>query len=455
MAEFSPPKCPPTGFTVTFLKSLKPAPKGQRYSVVDNDCRHLRVRVTDTGAKTFIMYKRWPGLPNPLVRALGDVDVLSLKEAREKAQAWEKLRKSGIDPKKQEADDKRQRAMEEEERQDTLFGVVMEDYLKRHVAGQRKAEQVAREMRADLLPRLKNKPLADITRRDVTKVIDAIKDRGSPYQAHNVFGHLRTMFNWAIDRGVYGIETSPCDRMKATRVIGPKKARQRVLSDLEIAAFWRAAGKMTKYDRVRRVKVDDINGAVFRLLLVTGQRKSEIAEMAWSEIDGGTKLLTVPAERYKSDAAHTVPLSEMAMDIIEPLPRYKGKDTGDFVFTTTKGKKPVNGFSNAKERLERQMLLALRALARMRGDDPKAVRMDPFVIHDVRRTVRTRLSGLRVPDHVAELVIGHARRGLAGVYDRHSYDAEKREALDAWANRLRSIIEPVPSNVVPFREVAS
>lgn len=467
-AASSAPKTPKGGLTVPFIMTLRPPAGGGFFEVADvGETKALRVRVS-AKSKTFYMSARWKkGATSASSRAIGDFaeserpGQFTLTQARDQVREWNALRKTGIDPAEKERADAEAaeaariaRERVEAAKNDNLFSVVMEDYLKRHVAGKRKAEQVAREMRADLLPSLKDKQLVEITRRDVVKIVDAIKDRGSMYQAHNVLGHLRTLFNWAIDRGVYGVETSPCDRMKPARVIGAKKARSRVLTDLEIAAFWRAAGKMTKYDRVRARKVDDINGAVFRLLLVTGQRKSEIAEMAWSELDMDRSLLTVPAERYKSDAVHTVPLSDMAMTIVRAVPRQTGEGTGDFVFSTTRGVKPVNGFSNATERLHRQMLLALRAFARMRGDDPKTVTLPHFVIHDVRRTVRTRLSGLRVADHVAELVIGHARTGLHGVYDRHSYDDEKREALDAWAAKLRTIIAPSPSNVVPIRRVS-
>jgi integrase len=175
---------------------------------------------------------------------------------------------------------------------------VIEEYLKRHVAGKRKAKDVEREIRKELLPRWRNKPLAFITRKDVIQLVDEIKDRGAIYQAHNILGHVKTFFNWAIERGIYGIETSPCDRIKPSRLIGPKHPRQRVLTDIEIAAFWRASGRLG-YPI----------GSLFRMLLLTGQRKSEVAEARWREFDLHNQLWVIPPERFKSDAAHNVPLS--------------------------------------------------------------------------------------------------------------------------------------------------
>ena len=125
--------------------------------------------------------------------------------------------------------------------------------------------------------------------------------------------------------------------------------------------------------------------------------------------------------------------------------------SGDFLFSSTGGKTPVNGFSKAKQRLDSHMLRSLRAMARMRGDDPRSVRLEPFVLHDLRRTVRTRLSSLRVVDAVSEMVIGHGRKGIQRVYDQHQYLPEMKEALDAWAARLKSLVEPPPSNVVSLR----
>jgi hypothetical protein len=166
------------------------------------------------------------------------------------------------------------------------------------------------------------------------------------------------------------------------------------------------------------------------VIAVLGQRKSEVAEAQWSEFDVARKIWTIPAERMKADAAHIVPLSDDALEILKALPSFDGRD---YLFSATFGKKPVNGFSKAKMILDREMLKVLRE------GDPKAELAD-FVIHDIRRTVRTGLSAIpNISDLVRELVIGHTKPGLHKVYDQHVYLDEKRFALDAWAARLRSI----------------
>jgi integrase len=262
----------------------------------------------------------------------------------------------------------------------------------------------------------------------VVKLVEAIADRPAIYQAHNCFGHIRTFFNWVIDRGIYGLDLSPCDRLKPARLIGPKKPRQRVLNDDEIFAYLRAADRQG-YPF----------GAMFRLLALTGQRKSEVSDARWREFDLEKRIWTIPPERFKSDASHMVPLTDDALALLRSLPRFA---RGDCLFTTTCGEKPVCGFSKAKARLDGRMLRTLQALAKRRDEQTIEIKLTRFVIHDVRRTVRTRLSSLRVPANVAEMVIGHGKKGLARVYDQHEFLDEMREALDLWAGRLREIQTP-------------
>ena len=214
--------------------------------------------------------------------------------------------------------------------------------------------------------------------------------------------------------------------MSPRDLVGDRVVRSRVLKDEEVRAFWRAADNLG-YPY----------GPLFRLLVITGQRKSEVAEAHWSEFDLDARLWTIPAERMKADAVHIVPLSDMAVSILRNLPRFK---QGDFVFSSTFGHIPVNGFSKAKAGLDKLMIGEL-------GATPP-----PFVLHDIRRTVRTRLSALPIPDLVRELVIAHSKPGLHKVYDQHAYIDEKRHALDLWAARLRAIVEPRPAGeIVPMQ----
>jgi integrase len=409
------------------LKALKPAASGKHYDVFDREVAGFGVRVSDTGRVTFVLAARYPGSNNPTRRALGKYGSLSLAAARAKASAWIRLIEKGVDP----ATEEERERQAELRKQKHSFAAVAEAYIAHiHRQKQRKADVVEREIRAEFISRWGERPIADITQHDVVAVIDAAVERGAPYQAHNLFGHIRTLFGWVIGRGVYGLEHSPCDRLKPKNLIGTREPRQRVLTDDELRAFWRATARMG-YPF----------GPMFRMLLLTGQRKSEVSDARWREFDLDAALWTVPPERFKSNATHLVPLTEPVLALLRELPRFQ---RGDHLFSTTFGVKPVDGFSKTKERLDRLMLDELRAV------HGEAAVLPPFVLHDLRRSTRTRLSALRVPDTVAEMIIGHGRKGIQRVYDQHKFVDEMREALALWTSRLRDIVEPAPPNVVSF-----
>jgi integrase len=189
---------------------------------------------------------------------------------------------------------------------------------------------------------------------------------------------------------------------------------------------------------------------LYQLLLLSGQRKSEVAEARWSEFDMQGKLWTIPGERMKGEglgAPHAVPLTVDMIAILEALPRFQH---GDHLFSSTFGLKAINGFSKSKDRIDARMRLTWRALGRVNGKDRRRTSIPGWVNHDLRRTVRTHLSALPVQDVVRELIIAHARPGLHKVYDLYAYLDEKRECLELWSARLRAIVEPPPPNVVPL-----
>jgi integrase len=352
------------------LQSLKPARAGDRYELLDSLVPGFGVRVTDKGQRTFILKTRYPGSRHPTRRALGEYGVLTLEQAREKAREWLKLIRQGKDPK---AEIERLRAAEQRKRANS-FRAVAEDFIKDKLSSERKGAEVERDIRREFLPAWAGRPIADITALDVRTIVKAAKDRGSPYQAHNLLGTARRLFTWAIDQHVYGLESSPCDRLKPKAIIGSKISRTRVLDDSELRALWQATERMG-YSY----------GPLFRMLVLTGQRKSEVAEARWSEFDLDKRLWIIPAERMKAEAPHVVPLSDDVVALLKSLPRF---NKGDQLFSSTFGQTPVNGFSKAKVNLDKAMLAELRKV------DVKA-QLDPFVIHDIRRTMRTGLSACR------------------------------------------------------------
>src|SRR5262249_20433604 len=290
--------------------------------------------------------------------------------------------------------------------------------------GERQGWDVEQDLRREFIPVLGKRPIAEITARDIVEIIKPIARR-APYQAHNCLGHVRRLFGWAVDQHAYGIEASPGDRVKPKALIGEKQPRSRILSDDELRAFWAATGEMG-YPF----------GSVARMLLLTGQRHHEVSEAPWAEFDLNKDLWTISQARFKSALPHIVPLTKDVLDLLAAVPRFQ---SGDHVFTTTFGKKPTYISSFVKTEIDQRM-------AKILGK-----KLQPWVVHDLRRTVRSHLSALRISDHVAEMAIGHGRKGLARVYDLHRYEVELREALTLWAARLRDIVSPPPPNVVQIR----
>jgi len=386
--------------------------------------------------------KRRPGIKDPTRRVIGEYGAVTLDDARSTARQWLELIRKGIDPHSEvrRREEEALRARDQERiQQEGLFTRVADDYLARKVAGQRQARPVERVVRYVLVDAWGNKLINEITRRDVVKLVEQINDRPAPIYAHAVFGVVRALFNWAVHRDIYNLAASPCDRVKISELMSrPKEPRQRTLSDDELRAFWKATGRM-----------DYPWGPLFRLLLLTGTRKTEAAGARWPEFDLAKARWTVPLERFKSKTPHLVCLSADALTLVTGLPKFT---RGDHLFSFDFGETPALVLHKAKLKLDTLMMCYLRASARLRGDDPAAVKLELWKTHDLRHVVRTKLADLEVNDTVAEMVLGHGKRGLQRVYDQSKREPQMRRALEAWAAELRRIVSPKqPDNVVPLR----
>ena len=220
------------------------------------------------------------------------------------------------------------------------------------------------------------------------------------------------------------------------------------MTDDEVRALW-AVADQTSYPI----------GPVYKLLLLSGLRLNEVVRATWSEFDFDKREWVIPAARMKgknvgSDGKkarpHLVPLTAEMIEIVDSLPDFKH---GDLLFSTTMGRKPLHLGSKVKAAIDAKMLEALRLIAAERGNDPQRMKLEPWVNHDLRRTVRSNLSALKVREEVSEAILAHAKSGIVKVYNVHGYADEKREALEAWAARLHEIVnppqpEPVGDNVI-------
>ena len=427
-----------TNLTDRTLRGLKPATVGRRYEVIDAVQPSLSVRVTDKGAVSFVLRARFPGSAHFTRKALGQYPTLSLVNAREKARAWLRLIGEGKDPAsaaKAEAECNREAELK---RQKHTFAYVAERYIDEAVIGpdpnaplQRQGRRAAREIRNVLIARFGQKPVTDIDDEDVAALLT--EKRGTPAAAHNLFVYLRCVFAWAIEARRFGVKISPTDHIKPTKLIGNRNGRDNTLSDDELRAFWHAAEALPYPE-----------GRAYKLLALTGLRLNEVVRASWPEFDLAKREWTIPANRMKGRPGkartHLVPLTDAMIEILNDIPRFDG---GEFLFSRSRGKRPVVFGNKIKKKLD----------AAMRAELGK---LKPWVNHDIRRSVKSNMAALRIPVVVSEAVLAHVQPGIAGRYDKYDYQQEKLEALEAWGAKLVDIVEPEPNarNIVQLRRQA-
>lgn len=280
------------------------------------------------------------------------------------------------------------------------------------------------------------KPIREITRRQIIDLIDNIAIKNGPIMARRTYATLRKMFRWAVKRDI--LSANVCSEIDMP---GATPREPRLLSDAEIRLIWTAAGRL-----------EPLYCAYARMLLTTAQRRKEIAGLRRSEIDHAERLAVIPASRMKGKKSHVVPLSTLAFEIIATAPVHtKYDDHGqtvpyDCIFSTgTRGDIPVNSFGDIKIKLDAAVMGLLREQAVASGLDPAKVQPLPrWTLHDYRRAARSTMSKLGVDSEIGERCLAHLPGGVRMVYDLYEFLAEKRVAMQAWADALRSIAEKKP-----------
>jgi integrase len=289
--------------------------------------------------------------------------------------------------------------------------MLLDDFLDRYVRPNlRGIEQIERAFRAYVRPRIGAKSIYDVTRLDVVELLDACEDTAGPVMADRTLAMLRKAFRWWAARDD---QFAPPIVPGMARTKPKERARSRVLSDQEIRDVWRA---------LNTARVPKPYPAMVRTMLLTCQRRDEVSRMAWLEVDGD--IWEIPAARYKTGQPNAVPLTKIVREFIGL------KKSGPFVFTSD-GRHPFSGFSKAKAQLDAE-------IARIRKEEGREP-MPGWRLHDLRRTGRSLMSRAGVSADIAERVLGHVIGGVRGTYDRHSYLAEKRDALE----RLDALIERI------------
>lgn len=405
---------PNQSITVRTIQSIIPDPHRDIY-VWDTRLKGFGLRTTPRGSQSFVFQYRVEGGPARR-KTIGPVgSPWTPATARKEAERLLVQVYQGIDPVEAKREAKRKK---EALNFRTYSERFVELYLKQNWKGTwRSADCTLKNV---LIPRWEHRPVNEITRADIVKVLDEYSDR--PARRKEIHSLLRKLFNWATDR--QDIDFSPLAGMKAPKAV---PSRRRVLNDEEVVALWKAT-ENSGWPW----------GPYVRMLILTMQRRQEVAEMNWSEIDLDARRWTLPADRAKNDEEHVIPLTSLALAELQLLgPKRKG-----LVFTTT-GTTPVSGFFKGRSALHKDMIAYLKAKQIDDGGDPDQVEVPNWRLHDIRRTGATHLQSLGVPVEVTESVLNHisgTRAGVAGIYNRYKYDAEKRTALDAWDAKLQALL---------------
>jgi integrase len=394
--------------TARTVETIKPLP--HRQEIPDARMPGLYLVVQPSGARSWAVRYRSAGQPRK--HTLGAFPKIDLKAARDLAGAALRAVAEGRDP-------AREKAMERTALPDSVEAVAKQ-FVELHCRRSnrpRTIEGTQQLLDLHVLPRWRKRLIKDITRRDVLDLLDGIVEGGRPVAANRVLTAVRKLFNWAMERDI--IASSPCAGVKPPT---PEQSRDRVLADSELCNIWLAADK-----------VGGPFEALVKLLMLTGQRRDEVAKMQWREVDLPNRLWTLPKERSKNGKPHDIPLSEPALAILESLPRI-----GDTFVLTTDGKSAASNYGKNKNRLD----------ALLPNDMPA------WWLHDLRRTTASGMARLGINLPTIEKILNHASGsfgGIVGVYQRHDFAQEKRQALEVWGRHVFELIRPPErSNVIEF-----
>ncbi|MBA3884290.1 MAG: tyrosine-type recombinase/integrase [Acidobacteria bacterium] len=387
---------PTIKFQPTTARSLKANPAA-RVEYFDLDQPGLALRVTAAGVKTWTVLYRHRGRLRRLT--IGSLKAIGLAEARTRARTAISAASDGADP----------AAAKQDARRVETIADLAADYIEKHARRKKKSwREDDRMLRADILPAWKSRAVADITRRDVRQLVEAIAERGAPIGANRTAALLSKLFRYAEDAEI--IERSPAIRIPRP---GVAKSRDRVLTEDEIRQLWQT------FDGL-----DAPMAAFYKLRLITAQRGNEVASMRWTDVDLDAGWWTIPGTVAKNKLPHRVPWSSTALALVE------GLDPGT-------DERAVYVLDGARGRRQQSEAAATFPVKDFRG-------------HDLRRTAASLMAGGGVPRLTISKILNHVETSITAVYDRHSYDAEKRAALDWWALKLAAILDNRKGTVLAF-----
>ena len=394
---------PTIHMTKSAVDALKAASKDAVYW--DGGLPGFGVKVTPRGRKVFVVLYRIGGAGSRLRKyTIGPYGRVTLQMARAEAQKVLAARLEGRDPATEKRESKRRMTTD---RVDDLIEI----FIVQHVSKTRKAAEIARLLRREVVSRWGNRCIHAIGKRDIVELASEIAQRGTPMAANTLLKVIKTYLNWCVGRAV--IDASPAEGIPLP---GKEVARDRVLTNNELVSVIRAARQ-----------IGGAYGGIVVMLALTGQRREEVAQMVWNEIDFNSRTWTLPGSRTKNGKPHIVHLSEPCIKLIQRTSRL-----GSYVFSNS-GVRPFRNFTSAK-----------RALDELSG-------VTDWRLHDLRRTCVSGMARLGVPPHVADKILNHQSgtiSGVAAVYQRHDFLAGRKLALERWGQYIESLVgERLPNEV--------
>jgi len=376
----------------------------------DVACPGFGVKVTPKGRKVFIVLYRTGGAGSRLRKyTIGPYGRVTLHQARAAAQQIFAAKLEGRDPATERRDARRRMTTDQ-------VHDLLESFIAKHVSQNRSARAISQMLRRELGTYLK-RSIHEIGKRDIMDVVSAVEQRGAPVAANKVLKAIKTFLRWCVGRAV--LDRSPADDIPM-----PTKevARDRVLTDDELARVILSARQ-----------IGEPYGGIVELLALTGQRREEVARCVWEEIDLDGRIWSLPNQRTKNAKPHVVHLSDQAIVVLK-----QAKKHGKFVFSVA-GTHPFQDFSNGKRELD--------ALSGVTG----------WRLHDLRRTCVSGMAGLGIAPHVADKILNHQSgtiSGVAAVYQRHQFLAERKEALEKWGAHVAQIVSATWAERRHLRRVA-
>ncbi|NTF35020.1 tyrosine-type recombinase/integrase [Rhizobium skierniewicense] len=400
------------------------AASNERYQVNDMSLPNFFVRI---GArdKTFFIHGSFGGASTKRIR-IGVFGDMTTTQARLVAEQMNKMNQDGLDP---TIEQKKEREREIIRKRST-FASVIEDYIAFLPTREsnKSSKDEAAFVRRHFLDRSKcewaDKPISEVTDGDVTTLVELRRAEGASNEAYKCLKTLRTIFRWCMHphrRKNIGLQYNPIVDLTPKSLGLKQRVRKRHFDIDEIRAFLEACSA-TPYPY----------GPFSRSLIETGQRKSNVAEMEWSELNLVRKTWTIPAEKYKTDDDHIVPLSDAMTTMLQAIKDTRTEGSGKYVFSFSNGQRPITSFSRNNKKLRAKFAQSL-------GDIAPGRKVKRWTLHDVRRTLRTHIEGIVSRTEVAEAAVGHKKKGIEAVYNHYRYLRELRTAFNQWSQMLKEI----------------